>query len=85
MITRRDDAVGRLATLLDRLAGEVQGASDAEVEAALRETGRARGAALHEVRALLTPGMGAGAQDKAGLIAGTALNAAPTRGPTHRH
>ncbi len=81
MTSRRDDSAARLATLLDRLATELLGAPDADVEAALRETGRARTAALHEVKMLLTPGT----PDKAGLVTGTAPSAAPTRGPINRH
>ena len=85
MTSRRDDSVEPLATLVDRLAAELLGASDAEVEAALNETGRARAAALNEVRALVRSGTCARGPDKIGLVAGNALSAAPTRGPTSRH
>lgn len=85
MTSRRDDSVGRLATLVDRLAAELLDASDAEVEAALNETGRARAAALNEVRALVRSGTCADAPNKIGLVAGSTLSAAPTRGPTSRH
>ena len=85
MTLRQDDSVGRLATLVDRLAAELLGASDAEVEAALNETGRARAAALNEVRALVRSGACAGGPEKIDLVAGSTLSAAPTRGPTSRH
>ena len=81
MTSRRDDATARLTTLLDRLAEELLGAPDPEMEAALRETGRARTAALHEVRALLTPSMSAGVPDKVGRITG----AAPSATLNNRH
>ena len=81
MTSRRDDATARLMTLLDRLAEELLGAPDEQVEVALRETGRARTAALHEVKVLLTPGT----PDKADPVTGTAPSAAPTRGPINRH
>ena len=85
MTKRRDDATARLAALLDRLAAELLDAPDSEAKAALHETGRARAAALQEVRVLLTPGTRADAAGKASPIAGAASSVAPARRPTHRH
>ena len=81
MASRRDDAAARLTTLLDRLAVELLDAPDAELEAALRETGRARTAALHEVKELLTPGTRAGAPDGVGSV----TDAATISGTLNRH
>jgi signal transduction histidine kinase len=51
-----------LAMLLDDLEGELLGAAPEEVQAALRETGRARESAVGEMRSLLrdaeTEGLG---------------------------
>ena len=52
-MTSRWNAASALAALLDALEADLLGASPEEVQAALRETGRAREGAVHELRALL--------------------------------
>lgn len=52
-MTPRWNAASALAALLDALEADLLGAPREEVQAALRETGRAREGAAQEVRALL--------------------------------
>lgn len=52
-MTVRGDAPSALAALLDTLEADLLGASSEEVQAALRETGRARESAVLELRSLL--------------------------------
>jgi len=52
-MTVRWDAPSALAALLDALEANLLGAPSEEVQAALRETGRARESAVREVRSLL--------------------------------
>lgn len=52
-MTTRWNGASALAALLDALEADLLGASPEEVQAALRETGRARESAVHELRALL--------------------------------
>lgn len=85
MTAQRDDATTRLTALLDRLSAELLDAPEAEAEAALRESGRARAAALQEVRALLAPGTQAAASDKTGPMINGTPSAPPARGPAYRH
>jgi hypothetical protein len=53
MIPRRNTAAARLAALLDALETDLLGASPDDVQASLRETGRARESAVREIRSLL--------------------------------
>ena len=50
---RRNTAAARLAALLDALETDLRGASPDEIQAAVRETGRARETAVREIRSLL--------------------------------
>lgn len=52
-MTAPRDAASALAALLDALEAELLGAPKEEVQAALRETSRAREGAVHELRSLL--------------------------------
>ena len=52
-MTTRWNAASALAALLDALEADLLGAASEDVQAALRETGRAREGAAQEVRALL--------------------------------
>lgn len=52
-MTSHWNTAAALAALLDALEADLLGASPEEVQAALRETGRAREGAAQEVRALL--------------------------------
>ena len=52
-MTARWNAASTLAVLLDALEADLLGAPQEDVQAALRETGRAREGAAQEVRALL--------------------------------
>lgn len=52
-MTPRWNTASALAALLDALEADLLGASTMEVQAALRETGRARESAAQEVKALL--------------------------------
>ncbi len=52
-MTSRWNAPSALAALLDALEADLFGVSPEEVQAALRETGRAREGAVQEVRTLL--------------------------------
>ncbi len=65
-MTSHWDAPSALAALLDALEADLLGASPEEVQAALRETGRAREGAAQEVRALLRDAEADG-QDKCPL------------------
>ena len=52
-MTARWNTPSALAALLDALEADLLGAPPEEVQAALRETGRARGSAVRELRSLL--------------------------------
>ncbi len=52
-MTARWNIPSALAALLDALEADLLGAPSAEVQAALRETGRAREGAVRELRSLL--------------------------------
>ena len=52
-MTARWDTPAALATLLDALEADLLSAPKEEVQAALRETGRAKEGAVREVRSLL--------------------------------
>ena len=52
-MTRPWDAPSALTALLDALEADLLGAPKQEVQAALRETGRAQESAIHELRSLL--------------------------------
>ena len=52
-MTPRWNAASALAALLDALEADLLGVASKDVQAALRETGRAREGAVQEVRALL--------------------------------
>ena len=52
-MTSHWNAPSALAALLDALEADLLGAASVDVQAALRETGRAREGAAQEVRALL--------------------------------
>lgn len=65
-MTRPWDTPSALTALLDALEADLLGAPKQEVQAALRETGRARERAIHELRSLLRD-VQAGGRDRCPL------------------
>lgn len=84
-MTAHRDPAAQLAALLDGLEAELLAAPDEEVEAALRETGRARAVALREARAPLVPDPRAAGADEPGSTPGVAADVAPVHERTRRH